>query len=154
MLRTCELGVSLQKPKENMSCILRISGEFLDIDSLLSAFPLEVDRIWKKEEPRLLIGELNSVSGANFLASDADLAEFDRQVSEATDYLELNAPIISKIVKFSGVQEATLDFGVSIKEGYVTHFSLLPPKLIQLAASAGIGVEISLYACSNDGDES
>jgi hypothetical protein len=61
-----------------MSCILRISGESLDIDALLSRHNLTPDRIWKKGEPRTLKGKVHSDCGANFLASDADLDEFDR----------------------------------------------------------------------------
>ncbi|TCV87458.1 hypothetical protein [Sulfurirhabdus autotrophica] len=136
-----------------MSCILRVSGESLNVDSLLSEFQLEADRSWKKGEPRTLKGKLYTDSGANFVASGADLDEFNRQVNEATKYLEINAPVISEIVKFPGIQDAVLDFGVSLKEGYVTQFAYLPPKLIQLAASAGIGIEISHYACGNDDGE-
>ncbi len=135
-----------------MSCILRISGDSLNVESLLSKFPLDADRSWKKGEPRTLKGKLYIDSGANFLASEADLDEFNRQVSEATEYLKLNALVISEMVKFPGVQDAVLDFGVAFKEEYVTQFSYLPPKLIQLAASAGVGIEISHYACGNDGD--
>ena len=131
-----------------MSSILRISGESLDIDALLSQYSIPTDCVWKKGEPRVLKREFHSDSGANFLASDADFDEFDRQVSEATEFLELHAPVIAKIVTFPGVQNAVLDFGVSIYEGHIAQFSYLPPRLIQLAANAGIGVEISHYACS------
>jgi hypothetical protein len=137
-----------------MSSILRISGESLNIDALLSLYSLPVDRAWKKGEPRILKGKFHSDSGANFLASDADLDEFDRQVSEATDYLEQHAPVIAKMVEFPGVQNAVLDFGFSLYEGNVAQFSFLPPKLVRLAASAGIGLEISHYACSKDDEES
>ena len=82
-----------------MSSILRISGQSLDIDALLSENSLPFDRIWRKGEPRVLKGKLYSDSGANFLASGADLDEFDRQVSEATEYLEQHAPVIAKMVE-------------------------------------------------------
>ncbi len=137
-----------------MSSILRISGESLDIDALLSQYSLPADRVWKKGEPCGLKGKFNADSGANFLASDADLDEFDRQVSEAMEFMELHAPVIAKIVAFPGVQNAVLDFGVSIYEGYVAKFSYLPPRLIQLAASAGIGMEVSHYACCKDDEDS
>ena len=137
-----------------MSSILRISGESLDIDALLSVFSLPFDRVWRRGEPRVLKGKLHSDSGANFLASDADLDEFDRQVSDATDYLEQHAPIIAKMVEFPGVQNARLDFGFSLYEGNAAQFSFLPPKLVRLSASAGIGLEISYYACNKDDEES
>lgn len=137
-----------------MSSILRISGQSLDIDALLSEYSLPSDRVWKKGEPRVLKGKFHSDSGVNFLASDADLDEFDRQVSEATEYLEKHAPVIAKMVDFPGVQNAVLDFGFSLYEDNVAQFSFLPPKLVRLAASAGIGLEISYYACSKNDEES
>ena len=137
-----------------MSSILRISGQSLDIDALLSLYSLPYDRVWKKGEPRVLNGKLHTDSGANFLASNADLGEFDRQVSEATEYLEQHAPVVSRMVAFPGVQNAVLDFGVSLYEGNVAQFSFLPPKLVQLAASAGLGLEVSHYACSKGDEES
>jgi hypothetical protein len=137
-----------------MRCILRISGETLDIDSLLSQCPLAADRSWKKGEPRSLNGKLNSDSGANFIASEVDFDEFERQVTEATEFLKLHTAHIAQIVAFPGVQNAVLDFGVSLKERYVAQYSYLPPKLIQLAASAGIGIEISHYACGNEDSSS
>jgi len=133
-----------------MSCILRISGEALDIDSLLSQCPLAVDRSWKKGAPRSPNGKLHSDSGANFIASEADLDEFARQVTETTEFLKLHIANIAQVAAFPGVQNALLDFGVSLKEGCFAQFSYLPPKLIQLAASAGIGIEISHYACSDE----
>lgn len=135
-----------------MSCILRISGESLDIDALLSQLTLAINRVWKKGEPRFpLKGQFHSDSGANFVASKADLDEFDSQVKEATAFLELHAPDIAKVVVFPGVENAVLDFGVTaLRPGYVAQFSYLPPRFIQLAASAGIAVEISHYACSED----
>ena len=136
-----------------MSCILRVSGEFLDIDTLLSEHPLVVDRTWKKGEPRTLKGKFHSDSGANFAASVADLDEFDRQVADAIEFLELHALTLAKIVLFPGVQISVLDFGVALNEGYVAQFSYFPPKFLQLAASAGVGVEISHYACGKDEEE-
>jgi hypothetical protein len=129
---------------------LRISGETLDIDSLLSQCPLAVDRSWKKGEPRSPNGRLHSDSGANVIASEADLDAFERQVIEATEFLTLHATDIAQIAVFPGVQNAVLDFGISLKVGYFTQFSYLPPRLIQLAASAGIGIEISHYACGDE----
>ncbi len=137
-----------------MSCILRISGESLDVDALLSQDTLALERVWKKGEPRTIKGRFHSDSGATFVASEADLDEFDRQVKEATGFLEAHAPVITRIVAFPGVQSAVLDFGVAITQGNVTQFSYLPPRLIQLAASCGIGVEISHYACSEDDEQS
>ncbi|MFZ6749354.1 hypothetical protein [Undibacterium sp. Ren11W] len=137
-----------------MSSILRISGEALEVDELLSQYPLPAYRIWKKGEPRIIKGKFHCDSGACFLVSDADFDDFSRQVADAIEFLNIHASSIAQMSSFSGVQDADLDFGVSIYQGHYTQFSYLPPKLIQLAASAGIGLEVSHYGCSNEDEES
>ena len=136
-----------------MSCLLRISGPSLDVQELLLTFALPFDRVWKKGEQRIVEGRFHTDSGVTFLVSDADLNEIDRQVLEATEYLTKNASVIEKMILFPGVQDAFLDFGVSIGEGYLSQSTYLPAKLIQLAAHAGIGIEISHYACCDDDHE-
>lgn len=136
-----------------MSSILRIFGQSLDIDELLSLYPVSFDRVWRKGEPRVLKGQFHDDSGANFLASDADLDEFDRQVLEVTEYLEKNALVIAKMVAFPGVDNAILDFGVALHQGRVSQFSFLPPRLVQVSASVGIGLEISHYLCHEDDED-
>jgi hypothetical protein len=137
-----------------MSCILRISGESLDIDTLLSRHDLRPDRTWKKGETRSVKGKVHSDCGATFIASDADLDEFDRQVEEATAFLELHSPTIAAMVATPGVQHAVLDFGVSLTEGYVAQFCYFAPSFVRLVANSGIGLEVSHYACCSNESES
>jgi hypothetical protein len=102
----------------------------------------------------VLKGKFHSDSGANFVASEADLDEFNRQLEEATQFLEQHATVIAKITAYPAIESAILDFGVALNAGYVSQSSYLPPAFIKLAADAGIGVEISHYACSKDDKES
>ena len=133
-----------------MSCILRISGEALNIDAMLDQYHLPPYRTWKKGDARSLRGKVYSNSGANFVASEADFDEFARQLDEATAYLEIHAETIAEMVATPGVQFAVLDFGVSLREGCVAQFCYFPPRFVQLAAEVGLGLEISQYACSED----
>jgi hypothetical protein len=135
-----------------MSCILRISGELLDVEVLLAGTSLAAYRVWMKGQSRALAGKPYSDSGAYFLVSDADFDDFDRQVVEATAYLEQHALVVAKMVDHPGVENAVLDFAVSLYEDHVAQFSFLPPKLVRLAGSAGLGLEVSHYACSHDHD--
>lgn len=132
-----------------MTCILRISGQSLDVDALLAECSIPVDRTWRKGEPRVLKGKFHANSGANFVASEAEIGEFDAQVVDATAFLEKHASAIAKLIAFPGVEDAALDFGVSTSVGRVTQSSYLPPKFICIAARLEIGVEISHYPCSD-----
>lgn len=136
-----------------MSCILRISGETLDIDSLLSQHSLPADRVWKKGEARTLKGKVYKDSGANFVASEVDFNEFTRQLDEATNFLERHQTTIAKMAATPGVDIAALDFGVCLCEGLVAQSCYFPPNFIKLAAYSGVGVEVSQYACADEDNE-
>ncbi|HSI46695.1 MAG TPA: hypothetical protein VLA61_00330 [Ideonella sp.] len=128
--------------------MLRISGESLDVDAMVSECGLVAHRTWRKNEARLLKGKIHIDSGANFVASGADLDDFSGQVKEATEFLRNHSELVARMAAFPGVQTAVLDFGVSLQEGYVSQFCYLPTQLVQLAASASLALEISQYACS------
>ena len=136
-----------------MSCMLRISGVALDVQAMFAQHPLPVDRVWKKGEPRVLKGKFYTDSGASVVVSDAEFDQFDLQVAEATEFLELHRGTISNIVAYSGVEEVMLDFGIALFEDSVMMSSYLPPKFIQLAANAEVGVMLSHYACSDNDDD-
>jgi hypothetical protein len=136
-----------------MSCILRISGEALDIEALLLHRSLVPNRTWRKGEERAIKGKAHSDSGVSFVASDADFDEFERQLTDANEFLETHASEIAAMAATPGVKYATLDFGVSLYKDSVAQFCSFPPKFVRLAASAGLGLEVSMYACSDDTSE-
>jgi hypothetical protein len=112
-----------------MSCILRVNGAHLDIDSLVDKLTLIPDRIWHKGEPRCSSrpdARKNPNSGASFIASDADFHEFDRQVAEATTFLESFKDQILSVVSFDGVDHVALDFGIELRNVAI-HCDFLNP---------------------------
>ncbi|PRC92731.1 hypothetical protein [Solimicrobium silvestre] len=132
-----------------MSCIFRVSGDGLDVDALILRNKLAANRIWRRGEPRLLKGRIHSNAGANYIASQADLDQFEIQIQETIVFLEKNLSEILAIACFPGVDDARLDFGVVYQENFVES-TYLSPKLLKLIAQAGIGVEISRYASRTD----
>lgn len=131
-----------------MSCILRISGVSLDVDLMMSGsgcghIPYQ---IWWKGEAGMFTDEVRADSGVNFLASEGNLDDFAAQVKDALAFMEENAALVAKMAKFSGVQMAVLDFGISRSDGPTAQFCRLPPRLVQLVASAMLALEISYYA--------
>jgi hypothetical protein len=133
-----------------MSCILRISGEALDIEALLLHRSLVPNRIWREGHERAFKGKVHSDSGVSFVASDADFDEFERQLTDATEFLETRASEIAAMAATPGVKHATLDFGVSLYEDSVAQYCSFPPKFVRMAANAGLGLEVSMYACGDD----
>jgi hypothetical protein len=134
--------------------MLRISGADVDVTTMLAQHPLPVQKVWRKGEQRVLKAKFHIDSGASVVVSEADLDQFDLQVTEATKFLEIYASTVANIASYPGVEEVIFDFGIALYEGHVMMSSYLPPRFIELAAGAGIGIMLSHYACSEDDDES
>jgi len=133
---------------ENMSCMLRIAGKNLNIDKLLSktnfvpqAFYRKGEAKFKKTQPK---GEKNKRSGASFRVSTANYDQFEKQKREAITFLKTNRREIRRIMKWPGVDEGELDFGIHSRD-VIIRCDYLPPELIKLAGSLGLGIEISQY---------
>ena len=133
--------------------MLRISGADVDVMAMLAQHPLPVHQVWRKGEQRVLKGKFHTDSGASVVVSEADFDQFDLQVNEATKFLEIYASTLANIAAYPGVEEVIFDFGIALYGGRVMMSSYLPPRFIELAAGAGIGVMLSHYACSEDDDE-
>ncbi|MEO8673629.1 MAG: hypothetical protein ABI411_20135 [Tahibacter sp.] len=136
-----------------MSCVLRVYGNELDVDALISQCRLDAISVRRKGQVRGASGQRHATSGANFVVSNAEFTSFDLRLRDATAFLSDQQAAIDAMVRFPGVESATLDFGVAIAAGCMAQFSYLPPEFIRLAAARGLGVEISQYWCAEDPDE-
>lgn len=135
-----------------MSCILRVYGDALDVDSMLASNSIQLDQIWRKGEPRSIKGKVHTNSGVQFVISEADFEEFPAQRNDAIVFLKSNEIAINEMANFPNVQYCVFDFGVSITEGSISLVTYLTPELISLTAKTGAGIEISCYQCSEDDD--
>lgn len=133
-----------------MSCILRVGGHELDIDSLITACGLQPDQVWHKGAIRTRNGKPINFSGANFVVSEADLNEFEQQVKDATAFLKEHAVAICAMTTFSGVEGVRIDFGIELRGDGYPHNDYLPSEFIRAAGEAGIDVELSHYSCSDE----
>lgn len=133
-----------------MSCILRIAGEHLDIDALISQHNISPCNVWRKGEQRLCNKKIRTNSGASFVASDADFDEFETQLRDVTTFLDLNALTIASMTAMQGVQFATLDFGLSIHEDSIVQSCLFPIEFIRLLGKTGVALEVTHYTSSKE----
>jgi len=137
-----------------MSCIFRVCGDNLDIESLLSIVALQPDRVWRRGEPRRKNKDkVHTFSGATFTASGADFSEFDVQVEDATRFLEDNHQDVLTMVAFEGVEDVRLDFGIEFRDVAI-HGDFLPNHFLRAAGAAGISVLLSHYPCPDEDDQS
>ena len=133
-----------------MSCILRVCGAELDVDALIKAVNVKPDRLWHQGEPRRARkpnGERHKHSGATFVVSDAALDDLPAQLDDETNFLEENRVQIAAMASFAGVEFATLDFGIALRD-VLSHSDILTPRFLKAVAVTGLAVELSHYQCS------
>jgi len=135
-----------------MSCYFRVVGKKLLIDELLEKVDMEPCSVWHKGEPRLTSkpkGKKRLHSGASFVASGAEMTEFNLQVEESIQFLEEFKKEIEIMVAYPGVEEARLDFGINLRDAFINS-DYLPPKILALAGNLNIAIELSHYPPCND----
>jgi len=137
-----------------MSCILRVFGKSLDVEALLAQLELKPDRVWRKGQPRFEArpnSRTSNDSGVTFVASKSDMTDFNTQTEEACTFLETHLAEIRTMVEYPDIEGVVLDFGIELRDVLIQN-DYLPPKLIQVAAQAGIGIQLSHYACSKENE--
>jgi hypothetical protein len=101
-----------------MSCILRAYGKSFDVDAFAGTVSMQVQRCWRNGEKRspgsAIDDHVLESSGVQFVASEAEFSELPKQIEDVILFLRNNKDDIEKLVSFSGVEGAVLDFGAEI----------------------------------------
>ena len=135
-----------------MSAVLRAYGTNFDVDAFLSVCTLRVCAVKRRGEPVYSAsqpkGRRQERSGLHVRINDAGFEELARQTAEATLFLQANREELRRLRAFPGVEDVTLDFGISRRE-VASQCDYLPPELVSIAGSLGLGIELSQYAVSS-----
>jgi hypothetical protein len=83
---------------------------------------------------------------------DAQLEDLPGQIDETIAFLTVNEQQIQALRLFPGVEDLTLDFWILRRDVYA-QFDRLPPELVRLAGSLGLGIELSQYLLREDNDD-
>ncbi len=132
-----------------MSCVLRAGGSEFDVEEFLSRSPFQPDATFRKGEPKgrttpTLEAPKSQVSGFNLTISEASFSEPQVQIEDAIAFLEYNDTELIRLVSFQGVEQVSLDFGIEERE-VMYQSDRFPPKLLLLAGTIGIWLELTLY---------
>jgi hypothetical protein len=128
-----------------MGCVLRVYGEHLDIDALLSSVSLIAVAIWKTGQERILKGRFHSNSGANFVASHADVEDFLRVIVEVELFLKQNHDELYMLTSAPGATGAVLDFAVATRPGLVIQTGNFSSAFLQRMADLNLALAVSHY---------
>jgi len=131
-----------------MSCVLRIIGENLDVDTFVGKTNMAGFRKSYKGE---LINKSKTRyakhSAASITTSDADFDDIKRQIDQTIDFLNYYKNNLSVIASTIGIEYATIDFGVDsiIDNDRLTQSFYFNKDLIKICAALEIGIELSIY---------
>jgi hypothetical protein len=134
-------------------CVLRVSGESLDVDALLASISLVPCHIERKGAPRFTGSrKIATFSGFNVVVSEAPGSDVQSQIRDALAFVKANCIDIQRAVQFPGVERAYLDFGIHcrLNNEVAAQYDYYPPDLLRLAGELGLGIEISLYPAETD----
>lgn len=136
-----------------MSCVLRASGKFFDVDAFTQSSLLETNSVWFRGEKRFPSSttseKVNESSGLRIITSDADFSQLERQIEETTAFLRSNESELKKLAAFPGVEVVTIDFGAEIKPPGWASFTFAPA-LLALAGTMGISLCLSVYPTDDE----
>ena len=129
-----------------MSCMLLCGGEDFDLSRFLLHHPIETYKTWRKGDLNRR-GELITWNGFSALASGASINEFERQVSEATKFLQISSVWLSELKRTKGLSHVSLDFAFEIPVDRIIPMIELPKDFVKIAARHAIALRVSIYPC-------
>jgi hypothetical protein len=124
-------------------CVLRVSGDVFQSDDFLAGSSLTPCNVFRKGEPKAK-ERVWETSGITISVSDASGDDFVEQIKDAIRFLRVNENELARLRDHPGLEAMSLDFGVNRKGGFLQS-SFFPPDLVSLAASLGVGIELSIY---------
>jgi hypothetical protein len=123
--------------------ILRVTGEDFDVDAFLGASSLAPDDVFHRGDKGRL-GKTLSDTGFTIVVTEG-FGRLDDHTGAAAEFLREHELELSRLRQFPGVTRMCLDFGYDRRPEAAIQCDCLPPHLLALAGSLGIGIELSLY---------
>jgi hypothetical protein len=134
--------------KNNMSCVLKIMGENLDVDAFVAKTQMDgFDKSYKGDWTNKLKKRKREWSSAGMVISDAGYDDVKTQIKEAIEFLNRHKDNLRHIATTPEIEYATIDFGVdsTIDEDHLSQSFYLTKPLIKICAELDIEIELSLY---------
>jgi hypothetical protein len=129
-----------------MPCVLHFTGDQANVAELERLSPIELCAVFRKGEPRSNrpAARLSRTSGVSLVASDADFDYLEQQQLEALAFLQLHMVKLQAMRAVSGVELASIDFGISMRN-VIAQTDVFEPDLLAEIASLRLQMALSQY---------
>lgn len=130
-----------------MSCVLRASGTYFEVDEFLKTSTLDVLTAFRRgavQFPTLSITRKSEYSGMSVSVSTRETSDLNGQIEDAISFLSENEQELKRLRNFPGLERMDLDFPIEDRE-VVYQRDAFPPQLLSLLGKLHIGLIISRY---------
>lgn len=130
-----------------MSCVLRASGIYFDVDEFLKTSTLDVltaFRCGAVQFPISSITRRSEYSGMSVSVSTRETSDLNGQIEDAISFLSENDQELKRLRNFPGLERIDLDFPVEDRD-LVYQRDGFPHQLLSLLGSLRIGLIISRH---------
>ena len=125
-------------------CILRAAGGTFDVDAFLKRSSFRPAMVYRKGQRRRPASRgTQTTSGFNLVVSDSD-DPLEIQVEYALTFLRDKSVELRRLIRFGGLEEIVLDFGVP-QGDIAARSARFPSELLLAAGALGIDVQVSFY---------
>jgi hypothetical protein len=134
--------------KDKTMCVLHIADQACSFSDFLEQTGLPVYRSHEKGDTRVH-GKREPYKDYGFscTVSEREWRDLAGQIEDATSFLRKYEPELRKLLATHSVDDIRLDFPYECRLGerIAVQCDYLPPELLRLAGTFGIGIEMSLY---------
>ena len=130
-----------------MSCVLRASGAYFDVDEFLKTSTLDVLTAFRRgagQFPNSSVTRKSEFSGMSVSVSTREFSDLAGQVEDAILFLTENDRELKRLRDFPGLERMDLDFPVEDRD-IVYQRDAFPHQLLSLLGNLRIGLVISRY---------
>ena len=129
-----------------MTCVLHFLGDEADVDELRRLSPIEPCALFRKGQPssNRPNARLSQTSGLSLIVSEASFDEIEQQQGEALSFLRANQAKLEAMRMVSGVEVASIDFGIAMRN-VVVQSDWFEPDLLLAIASLQARLVLSQY---------
>jgi hypothetical protein len=128
-----------------MSCVLRASGTYFDVDEFLKTSTLDVLTAFHREAGQFTISSVtrkSEHSGMSVSVSTRECSDLRGQIEDAVSFLWENDQELRRLRDFPGLERMDLDFPIEDRD-IVYQRDTFPHQLLSLLGSLRIGLIIS-----------
>lgn len=129
-----------------MGCVLHFFGDAADVEELQRLCPTVPCNVFRKGHPKSArpAARVARTSGISVVASEAEFEELEQQQADALAFLRRHQAELQAMRSVQGVETASIDFGIYMRNVFVQGDSF-EPDLLAAIASLEMRLVLSQY---------